>query len=144
MQCLDETIAELVARGVVYYGSGGAVGFDTMAAYAVLKHRQINPAVKLIMVLPCRDMEAKWDIIDKRRYWYLLNNADKVVFLADSYYGGCMTKRNIHLVENSSVCVSYMKFHRTGARQIILLALERGLTVINIADKLKTTNTLSL
>ncbi|MDR0905250.1 MAG: SLOG family protein [Oscillospiraceae bacterium] len=131
---LEETITGLIRRGVVCFGSGGAIGFDTLAAQAVLKQRETNPAVKLIMVLPCREQDAKWSASDKREYKRLLDSADKVVCLAEHYYDGCMAKRNLHLVENSGVCVAYMKHGRSGTAQTVRLARERGLTVVNLAE----------
>jgi uncharacterized phage-like protein YoqJ len=52
---LNETIAALIGQGITRFCSGGAVGFDYMAAAAVLEARERDQDVKLIMVLPCFD-----------------------------------------------------------------------------------------
>lgn len=134
-QKLDNTIAELVDRGVIYFGSGAARGFDQLAALAVLKYKERDSTVKLILVLPCRDQNARWPDADKQRYQQLLLLADKVVCLSDCYYNGCMEKRNLYLVQNSGVCVAYMTHERSGTSQTCRLAREHGLTVINLSDE---------
>lgn len=37
---LDKTISELYECGYLYFGTGGALGFDTIAAQSVLKFRK--------------------------------------------------------------------------------------------------------
>ena len=130
---LDETITQLISQGVVFFGSGAAVGFDLLAASAVLKQKKHNSAVKLIMVLPCRDQETRWKPEDQKEYHRLLEAADKSVCLSERYYDGCMAARNLRLVEFSSVCVAYMTHERSGTSQTVRFALERELTVINLA-----------
>ena len=121
-------------QGIVFWGSGGACGFDLIAADAVLKQREVNPAVKLIMVLPCRNQEMRWKAEDQNEYHRLLNAADKIVCLSEQYYAGCMAARNLRLVEFSSVCVTYMTHERSGTSQTVRFARERELTVINLAQ----------
>ena len=134
-QKLDETIAELVRQGVVHFGNGGCHGFDHLAAFAVLKAREQNPAVKLIMVLPCFDQDERWKEHDRQAFKFLLEQADKIKYVSEQpYFDGCMANRNLHLVENSGVCVAYMKHRRSGSSQTVRLARERGLTVINLAE----------
>ena len=52
---LEQTIIRLIEKGVLYFGAGGALGFDTLAALTVLRLRKQYPQIKLILVLPCRD-----------------------------------------------------------------------------------------
>ena len=134
-QRLDETIAELIRQGVIYFGNGGCYGFDYIAALAVLKARKQNQDVKLIMVLPCFDQDERWSNADKQVFKHILEQADKIKYVSEKpYFDGCMAKRNLHLVENSGVCVAYMKHGRSGSSQTVRLARERGLTVINLAE----------
>lgn len=134
-QRLDETITELITQGVVFFGAGGARGFDALASKTVLKARESNPAVKLIMVLPCSNQEVKWSENEKQEYRQLLDAADKVVYVSEQpYFDGCMKARNSRLVEESSVCVAYMKHGRSGTGQTVRLAREHGLRVINLAE----------
>ena len=132
---LEETIERVICQGVVFWGCGGAVAFDQMAGFAVLKLRENYPAIKLIMVLPCHGQESKWSEKDKEAYWRLLAAADKTVYVSDSYDSECMARRNLHLVQHSAYCVAYLKHWRSGTAQTVKFARENGLTIINLAGE---------
>jgi uncharacterized phage-like protein YoqJ len=132
---LDETIAELISKGILFFGSGMALGFDILAAKAVLRARENDTRVKLIAVLPCRNQDARWNEADKQEYRNILDSADKIVYVADKYYDGCMKERNLKLIKHSSICVAYMKHGRSGTGQTVRIAREYGLAIINIAEK---------
>ena len=135
---LDNIISDLIKKGVLYYMSGGAVGFDTLAAHAVLKAREFNSEVKLIMVLPCVNQDSRWSEAEKKAYRCLLDNADKIIYVSEQpYFDGCMQKRNLYLTGHSGFCVAYMTHGRSGTSQTVRFSRERGLTVINLADNIK-------
>ena len=50
---LKKTIIEYIEKGYCYFGAGGALGFDTIAAQTVLNLKENYPQIKLILVLPC-------------------------------------------------------------------------------------------
>ena len=52
---LEDTLLTLIEQGYCYFGAGGALGFDTLAAQAVLRLRERYPQIRLILVLPCLD-----------------------------------------------------------------------------------------
>ena len=132
---LDVTVSSLINQGVVTYLSGGAIGFDTYASLTVIKYRENNPLIKLIMVLPCLNQDERWNEKDKQTYRYLLDNADKIIYVSERlYYQGCMLLRNEYLIEHSDVCVAYMLHGRSGTSQTVRLAREQGLKVINLAE----------
>jgi uncharacterized phage-like protein YoqJ len=132
-QKLDETIARLISQGVSIFLNGGALGFDQLAASAVLRQRETNHDVKLIIMQPCQNQDARWKLEDQLAYRRMLNAADRTVCLSEHYYDGCMAVRNRMMVEVSSVCVSYLTRGRSGTAQTIRMAREQGLTVINLA-----------
>ena len=131
---LEKQLKELISFGVIYYGAGGALGFDTIAALTVIKLRQIYPQIKLIMVLPCKEQTKGWNSNDIGIYNYILNQADKVVYTSENYYPGCMHKRNRHLVDNSSHCICYLEKNTGGTAYTVNYAKEKGLTIYNVAN----------
>lgn len=131
---LEKQLKELISSGVIYYGAGGALGFDTIAALTVIKLRQIYPQIKLIMVLPCKEQTKGWNSNDIGIYNYILNQADKVVYTSENYYPGCMHKRNRHLVYNSSHCICYLEKNTGGTAYTVNYAKEKGLTIYNVAN----------
>jgi len=131
---LEKQIIDLIEQGIIYYGAGGALGFDTIAALTVIKLRNQYPNIKLILVLPCKDQTKGWNDNDISVYNYILSQANKVVYTSESYYPGCMHKRNRHLVDNSSHCICYMEKDSGGTAYTVSYARDSGLTVYNLAE----------
>lgn len=52
-QRLKNTLLRLIEEGYMYFGAGGASGFDTLATQCVLSLKKQYPHIKLILVLPC-------------------------------------------------------------------------------------------
>jgi len=125
-------IESLIKKGVIYYGCGGAIGFDTMAAETVLELKKIYPQVKLIMVLPCHDQDKYWSTKDKEKYVYINNQADKIVYTSKEYTSDCMLKRNRHLVDNSSYCICYLRNNTGGTAYTVSYAKSKKLNIIQI------------
>lgn len=130
---LDTVIEMLYQRGVVFYGCGGAYGFDMMAEYAVLRAKKRHREIKLILVLPCRDQDKYWNYESRTMFSDILSKADKVVYTSESYSGGCMHKRNRHLVNYSGYCVSYCTKTGGGTAYTVGYAKQNGLEIIDIA-----------
>ena len=49
---LERAIIAQIDKGIQFFGAGGALGFDTLAAQTVLKLKKNHPNIKLILVLP--------------------------------------------------------------------------------------------
>ena len=132
---LRTEIIELIEKGYLYFGAGGALGFDTLAAQTVLDLKIDYPQIKLILVLPCVSQANAWSSEDRGRYEYIKAKADKVVYISREYTRGCMHERNRHLVDNSSVCVCYLTEQTGGTAYTVNYAAEKGLYVFNIAEQ---------
>ncbi len=130
---LKETLIFYIENGYRYFGAGGALGFDTLAAQTVLLLKQRYPWIKLILVLPCKDQAKRRSVQEIEEYERIKSSADKVVYTSEHYYSGCMHKRNRHLVDNSSLCVCYLTERTGGAAYTVEYAAKNNLTVINVA-----------
>lgn len=130
---IEQTVRQLVDRGVIYYGVGGALGFDTLAAKCILRLKTEFPQIKLILVLPCKTQADKWRTEDQRVYYEILEKADKHTYVSDKYTKDCMFKRNRHLVDWSSICVCYLTKQTGGTAYTVNYASEKGLEIINLA-----------
>lgn len=129
-----ETIITLIKKGVVFFGAGGALGYDTLAAETVLELKREYPQIKLILVLPCPEQTRGWKEEDIRKYNEIKDKADKYVYTADHYHRGCMHVRNRHLVDNSSYCICYLTKETGGTAYTVNYAKEQGLEVYNITS----------
>lgn len=56
---LTNEVIKLIDQGVIYYGAGGAIGFDTLAAQTIIELREDYPQIKLILIIPCRNQSDK-------------------------------------------------------------------------------------
>ena len=131
---LKQEVVKLIESGVIYFGAGGALGFDTMAAQTILKLRGQYPEIKLILVLPCESQADRWSKEDKAVYEEIKLKADKIKYTSIEYTRGCMHKRNRHLVDNSSVCISYMTKNTGGTAYTVDYARKNHVRVINLAE----------
>ena len=120
---LEDTLVKLIEQGYRYFGAGGALGFDTLAAQAVLRLR----------VLPCLNRTRGWPQENIDTYEEIKRCADKVTYTSEHYFRGCMQKRNRHLVDNSSVCICYLTKPTGGTAYTVNYARRMGLRIINIA-----------
>jgi len=131
---LEQTVTGLIQSGVQYFGAGGALGFDTLAAQTVLNLKKEYPHIKLILVLPCLSQTRGWKEQDVQIYETIKAEADKVVYTSQQYTQDCMHKRNRHLVDHSGVCVCYLTKDKGGTAYTVNYAKKQGLEVINLAE----------
>lgn len=122
----------LINKGILYFGAGGALGFDMYAAEAVLELRNKYPGIRLVLVLPSRDYDSLWSDSQRKRYSAIRESADKITYMEEKYKPGCMHKRNRHLVDHSSVCIAYIRKEKGGTYYTVKYAKEHGLKIINI------------
>lgn len=135
-EILKEEVIKLVKRGVRYFGVGGALGFDTLCALAILDIKKTEPQIKLILVLPCKNQDKYWSRQDKEIYRFIKASADKIVYVSKNYTKDCMIIRNCHLVDNSSYCICYLTNRSSGTAFTVRRAKEKGVITINIAKLL--------
>ena len=76
MLIFQKLVDNLIGYGYTTFVAGGALGFDTVAAEYIIKKREEGCNVRLELVLPCADQEARWGFMQKRRYKKMLKAAD--------------------------------------------------------------------
>ncbi|MBO5136419.1 MAG: DUF1273 family protein [Clostridia bacterium] len=133
MSGLLDTCEDLIKKGFDTFISGGARGFDLLAAEAILTLKKTHPHIRLVMALPCRNQTQGWGKADKERYENILSLCDQTEYISENYFEGCMQIRNRFMINNSSICVAYLKNARGGTYSTVLYAKEQGIQVINLA-----------
>lgn len=131
---LRRVIEEQIKAGVVFYGAGGALGFDTLAAQTVLEMKKEYPQLRLILVLPCENQTRGWRSEDIAAYEDIKRRSDKVVYVSREYTLDCMHRRNCHLVDHSGTCICYLTKGIGGTAYTVDYAQKKGLRIINIAN----------
>ena len=135
---LLQVIEEQILSGATVFRTGGALGFDTMAALAVLSQRKRFPEIRLELILPCPSQTKGWSHGDTVLYEQIKSQADAAHYVSTGYYKGVLQQRNRALVENADVCVAYLcNSSGGGTAYTAALALKKGLKLINLHDLIK-------
>ena len=82
-----------VATDNTNFYCGGAIGFDIIAGEIVLKLKQENPTLNLIMVVPFFGQAKDFTPLWHERYLNLIKASNKVVYLEKQYVHGCYFKK---------------------------------------------------
>ncbi len=117
---------------------GGAMGFDTLAAEAVLSTRARRPEITLTLALPCPGQHLRWPAAAQRRFTEILEQADEVVYVSPEYHRFCMLQRNRFLVDHSGLLICYLTQERGGTAYTVSYALKQGVPVTNLAMETET------
>lgn len=128
-------LSPLIQNGVSFFGVGGAVGFDMIAAeYLIdLRDRQ-GKKIKIISVLPYPDWRKQWSEEQIARQDIIMKKSDKVVFVRQEYSRDVFLVRDRRLVDESSYCISYCNRRTGGTAYTVRYALKNGLQVFNASS----------
>ena len=130
---LRTAVVNNIEKGYRFFETGGALGFDTIAAQIVLELKETYPQIRLILVLPCVTQTKSWLKDDIDEYNRIKELADEVVYTSKEYSKGCMHKRNRYLVDHSTLCICYLTENKGGTAYTVKYAESKGVSVINIA-----------
>lgn len=133
---LDQILRTLIRHGATHFYAGGALGFDTVAAIAVIKLKKEFPHIKLDLILPCKNQTKMWSESDRAVYDAILTQADSVEYVRELYTSYCMHERNRKLVDSAEICVAYCAHSGGGSAYTVSYALKSEKEVINVADLL--------
>lgn len=133
-ELLSKTLDELIGAGVRRFCSGGAQGFDLLAAEAVIKKRRDNPDLSLSMILPCPEQAKNWSASERARYKEILSLADEVIYTSEHFHRFCMQLRNHRLVDEADILVCYLAKQTGGTANTVRYANARQKRIINLCD----------
>lgn len=139
MQMLGNLLESAVTRardeGFTCFFAGGARGFDTLAAEAVLRIGENDPDVILCLALPGADQPDDWPEADRARYEAILAAAGtRVWYAAETCSPFSMRRRNRYLVDHATRCIAYLRRMRGGTLYTVNYALDCGVSVENLAE----------
>ena len=134
---LARTVQEAAAAGVTTFLCGGAEGFDTLAAEAVIAVRTDYPGLRLVLALPSRNFLAGRSFRERLRAENILHEADEAVYASEADNSAvAMKTRNRYLVDHADCCVCYLTKTRGGTLYTANYALTAGIPVKNLANEL--------
>ena len=139
---LDRAVEYAYAEGCRFFYAGGAVGFDTLAARAVIRFKMTHPDVSLVLILPCINQDDYWNSSDIDRYNFIVSMANEVRYVSDEYTKSCMKKRNMALAEACDIMIAFVGRARSGSGQTVRMAESMGKKVYNLYPKVVMTDNL--
>ncbi|MFI3278953.1 MAG: SLOG family protein [Rikenellaceae bacterium] len=132
-QALSERIQELYHDGFRNFLSGGAMGFDLLAAEVVVSLKESFHDIALVVVIPFDGQDEKYSHEDKLVYERILREASQVIVINESGYDvAAYHLRNDYMVRHASRVVAYSNGRGKGTRSTIKLAKKLGVEVENL------------
>jgi len=128
VQAIDAQLTKDFSRFIC----GGALGFDTLAAQAVLAARAYNPQVKLVLALPYKGQYKSWLPADQTLYLEICARADEVHYIAEAYTPACMLARNRFMVDRSDLLLAYCSKPSGGTAYTVQYAIKSNVPWINL------------
>lgn len=132
---LKEAINNAINSGYTEFITGMALGTDVWAAEIVLDKKKSNKEIKLLCALPHLDFERKRKDNDKERYNEILKNADETIVVNAHYFRGCYQKRNVWMVDRSSLVIAVFNGEKGGTKNTIDYASRKNRRINNVLEK---------
>ena len=127
-------VARLLQEGYLYFGVGGARGFDRLAAEYLLDIRdQWKKQIRIISVLPYPGYMKDWDEQDIARQERIIRRSNKVVYVCQEKDGAFLA-RDRKLVDESSFCICYCHRLTGGTAYTVRYARQQGVPVFNTSS----------
>jgi len=134
---LREAVDELVRDGYQHFISGGAAGFDLLAAEAVLERKAEFGDVSLYLYVPYSTVFGLRSCVSSRLRTVALKSREiKVTSDTPTRYAPLIRDRQ--MVEVSDICVSYMEpgTEKGGTFYTVQQAKKKGIDVIDLYDRI--------
>ena len=131
----EQAVRRLIEQGVVFFGVGGAIGYDTEAAKLLFRLRATDyPQIKVILVYPFEGFTSRWSGEQQAEYARLLLQYDKAVCVAQRASREAYLERDRHLVDGSTYCIAYCTRDSGGTAYTLRYAQQKGLKIVNTAS----------
>lgn len=132
----ERAVRWLIEHGVVFFGVGGALGYDTETAKLLFRLRATDyPQIKVILVYPFKGFTSCWSDEQRVEYARLLPQYDKAVCVAQRASREAYLSRDRHLVDGSAYCIAYCTRDSGGTAYTLRYARQQGLKIFNTASE---------
>ena len=131
----EQAVRRLIEQGVIFFGVGGAIGYDTEAAKMLFRLRATDyPQIKVILVYPFEGFTSRWSGEQREEYARLLPQYDKAVCVAQRASREAYLTRDRHLVNGAAYCIAYCTRNSGGTAYTLRYAQQEGLKIFNTAS----------
>lgn len=133
---LEKQILALYIAGIKKFYCGGAVGFDMLAGFSVLKLRQCHKDISLILALPDLEQEKYYLKAEKEQYYKLLKQSNDIHLIFKKNVRLSYLERDKYMVDKSDICIAYCIQNKGGTAYTVRYAERRNKPVINLAKQI--------
>ena len=131
----EAKVRELIRGGYRCFITGGAVGYDTLAAELLVHLRDVeHMGIRVILAYPFDGYMDRWSEEQKATYERLLPLYDERICVAAAASRGAYLQRDRYMVDASSMCIAYCTRQTGGTAYTIRYAAKTGVPVCNIAE----------
>lgn len=128
-----EAVKALYHIGYRNFMSGMAIGFDMLAAEEVLSLKSELPGLNLIAVVPFRQQSERWSYRERQRREHILSLANDTIIISETYFRGCLLKRNDYMITHSSGLIAFFDGRNQGGTfYTCRKAKDKGKYIINL------------
>ena len=108
---------------------------DTYAARIVLRLKNEQPALNIMLeaAIPCPNQDQLWSAEQKKEYARLLLQCDKHTLVSEKYSAFCFQKRNVYMVDKSSLVIAVTDGRSGGTMNTVNYARSKQIPVIVLA-----------
>ncbi|MDO4540667.1 MAG: SLOG family protein [Syntrophomonadaceae bacterium] len=131
---LNREVERLIGEGVTTFISGGALGFDQVAASLIVAKKHAGRDIRVVFALPGRNHDDRWSAEQKQLYRNLLAEADEIIYVSEKYANSGIKKRNRYMVDGSAYCICARSYPVSGTDQMLKYARQKGLRIINVVE----------
>ncbi len=130
MCALDSAISDAVSHGITAFLSGGACGFDLLAAERVLAYRAEQATPKLHLIIPYNGFISTFPDAEQARYHRIAAYADDVTSVFPGAGIAAYRQRNQRLVDAAERCIAYLRNEKSGTGQTVRMAVRKGIPIV--------------
>lgn len=124
---LYKAVLDSIDEGYDCFITGLARGIDLWAGEIILDLKAEGRPIKLVSAAPFKGHGANFHGAEKFSLGNILLNSDKVVYVSQNYFKGCMQRRNEFMVNNSGKLIAVVSDYKSGTGSTIRYAERRGL-----------------
>jgi len=127
---LKDMILVMILEGYRHFISGAAMGTDLWGAEFVLEFKKEFPDVTLEMAIPFEGQADRWSEEYRLRREEIMDAADRITMISQSYTKHCMFDRNRYMVENADAIIAAYDGQEGGTRMTVDYAHRMSVPVV--------------
>lgn len=128
-------VLKKIEAGCTHFYTGMARGFDILAAEQVATIKLKKPEIKLIAVIPFKNMQNAFSDKWRERFERVLSECDEVIILNEKHEKWVYQQRNEYMVDRCRHVICFFDGSKGGTANTVRYALSHCRDVMNICKE---------